>query len=122
MATTLKLTTDEAPWIFESLGVENSETMEFGESELFTKGPAPLALTSGKFPLNDYMNLYHKSKMTHTIGGKKVRIIGFTNSCEEGELNKYGSCTIKVVADSPAGGRRKSRRNRRGGRRYTRRR
>jgi hypothetical protein len=121
MATALELVSSTPPYIFESLGVEDFNTYQYSESTLFPK-ETRVELTSGKFPLNDYTNVY-KSNKTHVIGGKTVRIVAFTNECEEGKLNKYGNCKILVVADQDGGRnrRRSTRRSRSRRRRSTRR-
>jgi hypothetical protein len=36
----------------------------------------------------------------------KVKITGFDNSCQKGEINKYGSCNI-IVEKETLGGRKK---------------
>jgi len=116
MATTLILVGTNKPYTLRSLGVRVGNSKNFEESTLFPIG-TEVELTSGKFPMTDYMNMYRKSKKTHVIGGKTVRIEGFTTDCEEGKLNKYGGCKIHVIAERTGGTRRG-----RGGRRSTRRR
>jgi hypothetical protein len=115
METTLKLISSTKPYIFRSLGVFDDVTQKYYQSSLFPK-KTEVELTSGKFPMTNYMNTYSESKKTHVIGGKTVRIVAFVVSCEEGMLNEYGNCEIIVVEDEPnlaaapaAGGRRKSR-------------
>jgi hypothetical protein len=112
MATTLKLEGSNKPYKFTCLGVEDESTNTFNESDLFPNGTKGLELTSGKFPMTDHMNRYNKSKKTHVIGGKTVRIVGFSYDCQEGELNKYGGCEISVVKDEEQNGGKRSRRNR----------
>jgi hypothetical protein len=114
-ATVLKLVDTNEPYRFRSLGVMTMDR-EYVESTLFPIG-TEVELTSGKFPLNNYRNLYNRSNMTHVIGGKTVRIVGFSNDCQEGELNKYGGCQIRVIEHVSGGNRRG-----RSGRRSTRRR
>ena len=93
--TILELQNDSAPYTFKSLGIYNERTKNYDESTLFPKNII-VTLTSGKFPLNSYLDNYDKSKLTHTIGGKVVKINGFKNSCEEGKINKFGNCRIIV--------------------------
>ena len=64
-------------------------------------------MTDGKFPLTDYTDEFSESGLYHTLNGNiKVKIIGFKNSCEEGDLNKYGPCKI-IVEKAFLGGRKK---------------
>jgi len=93
--TTLELHSDIPPYIFKSLGVYNKDTKNYDESTLFPKNII-VTLTNGKFPLNSYLDNYDKSKLTHTIGGKVVKIHGFKDSCHKEDLNKFGNCTINV--------------------------
>jgi hypothetical protein len=69
----------------------------------------------GKFPLNDYKDLFNKTGLPHTLDSVPVRLIGFNNSCQVGQVGKYGSCQIKVEKIIPGGSRkrknRKSRKN-----------
>jgi hypothetical protein len=54
-------------------------------------------LTDGKFPLTDYKDLFEKSNKYHTLNNDiKIKIIGFDNSCQEGQINKFGKCHITV--------------------------
>jgi hypothetical protein len=110
MATTLELVDSNKPYKFRSLGVWTEERGQayMRESKLFPIDSV-VELTSGKFPLTDYMNLYVHSKKTHVIGGKTVRIVGMS-VVESG-------CEIDVIEDQNGGTRRC-----RGGRRSTRRR
>jgi hypothetical protein len=109
MSTVLRLISRETPYIFESLGLANNSK----ESKLFPIG-SQVELTSGKFPLTNYENL--KSPKPYIIGGKKVRISGFLDTCVDDE--KFGNnCNIKVVSWDLEGGTRRRRRNRRSRRR-----
>ena len=117
METTLQLVSSTKPYIFRSLGVFDYMTQKYYQSTLFPK-KTEVELTSGKFPMTNYMNTYSESKKTHVIGGKTVRIVAFVNSCKEDILNEYANCEIIVVEDEPnfasaaaAGGKRRSRRS-----------
>lgn len=106
MVTTLKLLNTEKPYEFESMGVLIGQNI-YKQSSLFPIGTV-VKLTSGKFPLDNHKNI-RKSKMTHRIGNKKVRLTGFTSDCEVGYLNKYSPCTIDVVGVKKGGTRCKRR-------------
>jgi hypothetical protein len=95
MATVLKLQNITAPYRFISLGVYNTNNEAYGESSLFPINSV-VTLTSGKFPLTDYRNMYQHSDLTHVIGGKTVRITEFSNDCRGDILNRYGGCEIHV--------------------------
>ena len=105
--TTLELITDSSPYKFKSLGILDDEDKFVGSSDDFKKDNE-YELTDGKFPLTDYTDEFSESGLYHTLNGNiKVKIIGFKNSCEEGDLNKYGPCKIIVERASQAGGRKK---------------
>jgi hypothetical protein len=107
--TTLELITDSPPYKFKSLGVRNSDTDDtgiYGDSNDFKKDNK-YELTDGKFPLTDYTDNFSESGLYHTLNGNiKVKIDGFNGSCEEGDINKYGSCQI-IVEKVFLGGRKK---------------
>jgi hypothetical protein len=114
MTTVLKLVSDAAPWMFESLGERKKvddielEPSEFIESPLFAQGQT-FELESGKFPLIDFNDLSVGD--IHVIGGKSVHVTRFDVSfkpvetvvVEIGEPNpvpsppKYNSCVIYVI-------------------------
>ena len=94
--TTLLLQSKSAPYIFRSLGIYNNLTETYEDSALFPINTT-ITLTSGRFPLTDYKDMYEHSKQTHCIGNKTVKIIGFDNSCIAGQLNKYGNGHIIVI-------------------------
>ena len=108
--TTLELITDSPPYKFKSLGVRNSDTDDtgiYGNSDDFKIG-TEYELTDGKFPLTDYTDQFRESGLYHTLNGNiKVKIVKFNGSCEEGDINKYGSCQIIVERANQAGGRKK---------------
>lgn len=71
---------------------------------------------TGKFPLDDYKDLYENSKTYHTLmvlseeEPIKVKITGFDNSCKKTDLNKFGNCKItveKLEEQAATGGRKK---------------
>ena len=104
--TTLELITDSPPYKFKSLGILDDEDRFVGSSDDFKKDNE-YKLTDGKFPLTDYTDEFSESGLYHTLDGNiKVKIIGFKNSCEEGDLNKYGPCKI-IVEKAFLGGRKK---------------
>jgi hypothetical protein len=104
--TTLELITDSPPYKFKSLGILDDEDRFIGSSDDFKKDNE-YKLTDGKFPLTDYTDEFSESGLYHTLDGNiKVKIIGFKNSCEEGDLNKYGPCKI-IVEKAFLGGRKK---------------
>jgi hypothetical protein len=104
--TTLELITDSPPYKFKSLGILDDEDRFVGSSDDFKKDNE-YKLTDGKFPLTDYTDEFSESGLYHTLDGNiKVKIIGFKNSCEEGDLNKYGPCRI-IVEKAFLGGRKK---------------
>ena len=104
--TTLELITDSPPYKFKSLGILDDEDKFVGSSDDFKKDNE-YKLTDGKFPLTDYTDEFSESGLYHTLDGNiKVKIIGFKNSCEEGDLNKYGPCKI-IVEKAFLGGRKK---------------
>jgi hypothetical protein len=107
--TTLELITDSSPYKFKSLGVRNSDTDDtgkYGDSDDFKIG-TEYELTDGKFPLTDYTDKFSESGLYHTLNGNiKVKIVKFNGSCEEGDINKYGSCQI-IVEKVFLGGRKK---------------
>ena len=114
MTTVLKLVSEDAPWIFESLGERKKvddielEPSEFIESPLFAQGQT-FELQSGRFPLIDFNDL--NAGDIHTIGGKPVHVTRFDVSfkpvetvvVEIGEPEpvpappKYSSCIIYVI-------------------------
>lgn len=108
--TTLELITDSPPYKFKSLGILDDEDRFVGSSDDFKKDNE-YKLTDGKFPLTDYTDEFSESGLYHTLDGNiKVKIISFKNSCEEGDLNKYGPCKIiveKANQSNQAGGRKK---------------
>jgi hypothetical protein len=93
--TTLQLQNTAPPYTFVSLGIYNDRHEKYEESTLFPINTT-ITLNSGKFPLTDYKDLYEHSKQTHCIADKTLKIIGFNNSCMEGQLNKYGNGHIIV--------------------------
>ena len=114
MTTVLKLVSDAAPWVFESLGERKKvddmevEPSEFIESELFAQGQT-FELQSGNFPLIDFNDLNVGD--VHVIGGKSVHVTRFdvafqpvdnTIVVELGESvppapPKYASCELYVI-------------------------
>ena len=104
--TTLELLTESPPYKFKSLGILDDEDRFIGSSDDFKKDNE-YKLTDGKFPLTDYTDEFSESGLYHTLDGNiKVKIIGFKNSCEEGDLNKYSPCKI-IVEKAFLGGRKK---------------
>ena len=104
--TTLELITNSSPYIFRSLGVIDGETRGFAASTDFPIN-TEYVLTDGKFPLTDYKDMFSNSGLYHTLNDNiKVKITGFDNSCQKGEINKYGSCNI-IVEKETLGGRKK---------------
>ena len=123
--TTLKLINDSPPYIFESLGKRND--MEPGNivDNKFPKDKL-YVLRDGKFPLTDYKDMFSKSNLYHRLdvidNNIKVKITGFDNSCQEGQINKYGSCKITVEKEATTGGRKNKSNRRKTNRRKTNRR
>jgi len=110
--TTLELKSYSPPYIFESLGVYNPNTHAFEESNDFPTN-TQYKLTAGKFPLTDYKDLFSESGLYHTLDENiEVKITRFDISCQEGQINKYGSCNITVEKKATTGGR-KNKSNRR---------
>ena len=104
--TTLELITDSSPYRFKSLGVIDYESGGFNASTDFPIN-TEYVLTDGKFPLTDYKDMFSKSGLYHTLNNNiKVKITGFDNSCQEGQINQYGSCKITVEKET-LGGRKK---------------
>jgi hypothetical protein len=58
--------------------------------------PAGVYTLGGKFPLTDKNDLYHYTYRSHTLNGKKVKLTGFTISCD---IEHY-SCSITVQTKS----------------------
>ena len=111
--TTLELVSNSPPYRFNSLGVYNPDTNRFDASNDFPTN-TQYELTAGKFPLTDYNDLFSKSKLYHTLNENiEVKITGFDNSCQEGQINKYGSCQITVEKKEATTGGRKNKSNRR---------
>ena len=105
--TTLELITDSSPYKFKSLGVQDEVTGKYVDTGDFKIDDTKYELTDGKFPLTDYKDEFSQSGLYHTLNGNiKVKIIGFNGSCEEGDINKYGSCQI-IVEKVNVGGRKK---------------
>jgi hypothetical protein len=120
MATTLKLQSITPPYTFISLGYRPNGSYIFEESELFPIGSI-VTLTSGKFPMTDYTNMYNHSRLTHVIGGRTVRITSFSDFCKEENLNENTPCEIDVVEDQDGGKRRRRLTKHRRSKRYRRR-
>jgi len=89
----LKLENVNEPYQFRSLGLYNRETRTFRESTLFPIGSL-VNLENGKFPLDDYRDLFQNSRRTHTIGGIVVEIIEFVVHCQRQYLESI--CEISV--------------------------
>jgi hypothetical protein len=64
----------------------------------------------GKFPLNDYNDLFDKTGVPHTLDNVPVRLIGFDNSCQVGQVGKFGNCKIRVEKIIPGGSRKRKNR------------
>jgi hypothetical protein len=109
----LKREDETSPFKFKSLGIRDKHTGEYKSSDDFPIGTT-YELTDGKFPLTDYKDLFEKSNMYHTLNNAiKIKIIGFDNSCQEGQINKFGNCHItveKATEEATAGGRKSKRR------------
>ena len=58
--------------------------------------PAGVYTLGGKFPLTDKNDLYEYTGRSHTLNGKKVKLTGFTISCD---IEHY-SCSITVQTKS----------------------
>jgi len=62
-------------------------------------------LTKGKFPFDDYKDLYEHSNQLYEFvkDGKTIyaKIVGFDNSCNEGQVNKYGNCKVYIQESNP---------------------
>ena len=114
------------PYMFKSLGVKTRKNT-FEESTDFPIG-TKYELTAGKFPLTDYNDAFSESGLYHTLDKNiEVKIIEFDTSCEEGKLNKHGSCKIKVERrfkkeEATTGGRKNKSNRRKTNRRKTNRR
>ena len=109
--TTLEYIKDSSPPQFNSLGIFNDFNRTYDESTDFPKGTT--YTLGGKFPLNNYLDLYEKTNTPHTLNDIPVKLTGFVNSCQEGKLGMYGACEI-TVEKLPTGGRKsRRRRNRR---------
>jgi hypothetical protein len=94
--TTLELVSNSPHYRFKSLGVYNPITDAFEASNDFPTD-TEYVLTAGKFPLTDYNDLFIESNKYHTLDKNiEVKITGFDNSCQEGQINEYGSCKITV--------------------------
>ena len=114
MTTVLKLVSDAAPWVFESLGERKKvdgqeiEPSEFIESTLFAQGQT-FELQSGKFPLVDFNDLSVGD--IHVIGGKRVHVTRFDVAFEPVDPTiivesvppvppKYVFCEIYVIDEA----------------------
>ena len=110
---TLEYISNSSPPQFKSIGIMDQMTRKFGESSDFPIGT--VYTLGGKFPLNDYMDLFDTTGVPHTLDNVPVKLIGFDNSCQVGQVGKYGSCQI-MVKKMTTGGRsrkyRKSKKNR----------
>ena len=111
--TTLELTNESPPFNFKSLGIRDRSTGEYKSSNDFPINTT-YELTDGKFPLTDYKDLFKESNMYHTLNNDiKIKITGFDNSCQEGQINKFGKCHItveKATEEATTGGRKSKRR------------
>lgn len=74
---------------FESLGSFDGHS--YKESDLFPKNTI-IKLTSGKFPLDDYKDLY----TTYVFNNTPVKLIGFCYSACNKTFGKYGTPMITV--------------------------
>lgn len=88
-------------FVFKSLGCFNDKTREYDDCGIWPIGTI-VELEYGKFPLNDYKDLYEHSNTLHTIDGKTIELVEFNNSCyieyvEIYGFNKFGRSEIKVV-------------------------
>ena len=55
--------------------------------------------------------MFSESGLYHTLNGNiEVKITGFTDSCQEGQFNTYGSCKITVEKVTTGGRKNKSNR------------
>jgi hypothetical protein len=120
MATTLRLQNITPPYIFESLGIPQRPLgflQGYSESNLFPIG-SMVTLTSGTFPFTDYRNIYEHSNLTHVIGGRTVRINGFSDCVN---LNENMPCEIHVLEHTAGGKRRRRLTKKHRGKRYRRR-
>ena len=90
----IEITGDTPPkYKFESLGVFSDQDRTTTESQSFPIG-TQVYLTSGKFPIDNYEDLYEHTRRTHTLGNKEVQLHTVTTRCKVGEL-KVG-CKISV--------------------------
>jgi hypothetical protein len=109
----IEITGDNPPkYKFESLGGISLLDDGIIESKSFPIG-TQVYLTSGKFPIDNYLDQYKYTGRTHTLGNKVVELHGNTVRCKVGQLEV--GCKIKVKFRAPIGGKRRStrRRNRR---------
>ena len=119
--TTLELTNPSPPYTFKSLGVQNKDPGAFGVSSDFPNGNI-YELTEGKFPLSNYKDMFSESGLYHTLNEDiKVKITGFDNSCQEGKINKFGSCKITVEKETLGGRKKRGLKNKSNRRKSTRR-
>jgi len=80
---------------FKSLGEMNCRLCRYVESDLFQKNSI-FELTEGKFPIDSCLDLYEHSNKHHTIGGKQVRLVGYSSSSTKNLFNKNVKPTITV--------------------------
>lgn len=105
----IEITGDTPPkYKFESLGVFSDQDRTTKQSNSFPIG-THVYLTSGKFPIDDYLDLYEHTGRTHTLGNKEVQLHTVTTRCKVGELTV--GCKISVKSHPPNGGKRRSTRS-----------
>ena len=105
------------PYTFISRGLSKSSPFDEEGNEPLFPIDSIVKLTNGKFPLDNYQDLYPMSNKVHIIGNKEVGIDGFAYDCKDLQFGK--SCKINVIdlSNDKLGGSRRRRNNRRSNRR-----
>jgi hypothetical protein len=111
--TSLEYVKGSSPPQFRSIGKKDELTNTFSESSDFPIGE--VYTLGGKFPLNNYKDLFDKTGVPHTLNNVPVKLNAFDNSCQVGQVETFGNCIITVEKIPTAGSRkrknRKSRKN-----------
>ena len=92
-----KITNTTEKYKFKSLGCIDVYNRSYSDSDLFPRDSV-VELTEGLFPLDNYLDLCKHTKKYHTIGGKKVNLVCFSDDCNlrNIQFNKYDNPHIEV--------------------------
>ena len=76
------------PYTFISRGLSKSSPFDEEGNEPLFPIDSIVKLTNGKFPLDNYQDLYPMSNKVHIIGNKEVGIDGFAYDCKDLQFGK----------------------------------